>query len=178
VLTQLCKTLATQTSWCGSYPGLKANSVLVHRPEGGGSGTPMFLPDRRRASEVMCAYHARVRKLGQKIRKLDTGELHRLRIRVKKLRYATECFEGLWPSRRTKRYLSALKDLQEVLGELHDATVAEKLVAHLKMAGAGDARCATAHVDRWLLDCQRRSRKEVFELWDRFENRKLFGENT
>ena len=135
-------------------------------------------PAPRFASEVMRAYHERVRKLGQKIRKLDTGELHRLRIRVKKLRYATEFFGSIWPNRRTKRYLSALKDLQEGLGELHDATVAETLVARLRTAGAGDAKCATAPVDRWLLDCQRRSRKEVLDLWDRFANRKLFWEDT
>jgi inorganic triphosphatase YgiF len=135
-------------------------------------------PAPRFASEVMRAYHAKVRKLGKKIRKLDTVELHRLRIRVKKLRYATEFFGSIWPSRRTKRYLAVLKDLQQVLGALHDATVAEKLVAHLKTAGGGDAKFATAPVNHWLTNCQRRSRKEAIELWGRFANRKLFWENT
>ena len=126
----------------------------------------------------MRACHAKVRKLGKKIRKLDTVELHRLRIRVKKLRHATEFFGSIWPSRRTKRYLSALKDLQQVLGALHDATVAEKLVAHLKTAGGGDAKFATAPVHHWLINCQQRSRKEAIELWGRFAKRKLFWENT
>jgi triphosphatase len=135
-------------------------------------------PAPRFASEVMCAYHGKVRKLGQKIRKLDTEELHKLRIRVKKLRYATEFFGSIWPSRRTKRYLAALKDLQQALGALHDATVAEKLVGHLKTAGGGDAKVTTTPVNRWLIDCQRRSRKEAIELWGRFANRKLFWENT
>lgn len=132
----------------------------------------------RFASEVMNEYHEKARKLGKKIRKLDTAELHRLRIRVKKLRYVTEFFGNIWPSRRTKRYLSALKDLQQVLGAFHDATVAEKLVAHLKTAGGGDARLATAAVDHWLINCQQRSRKEAIELWGRFARRKLFWENT
>jgi nicotinate phosphoribosyltransferase len=49
-LVQFCETLTIQTSCCGSHPGLRANSVLVHRPHGSGSGNPMFLPDRRRDS--------------------------------------------------------------------------------------------------------------------------------
>jgi CHAD domain-containing protein len=106
-------------------------------------------------------------------------ELHRLRIRIKKLRYASEFFGGLWPSRRTNRYLSALKDLQQVLGALHDATVAEKLVSDLETAaGRANADFATAHVNRWLVDCQRRSRKDAIELWGRFVKRKLFWDNT
>ncbi len=40
-------------------------------------------PAPRFASEVMRAYHGKVQKLGKKIRKLDTAELHRLRIRIK-----------------------------------------------------------------------------------------------
>lgn len=135
-------------------------------------------PAPRFASEVMRAYHAKVRKLGKKIRKLDPVELHRLRIRVKKLRYATEFVGSLWPGRRTKRYLSALKDLQQVLGALHDATVAEKLVAHLKTARGVDAKLTTVPVNRWLSDCQRRSRKEAIELWGRFAKQKLFWKNA
>jgi len=132
----------------------------------------------RFASEVMRAYHDKVRKLGKEIRKLDIVELHRLRIRIKKLRYATEFFGSIWPSRRTKRYLSALKDLQQVLGALHDATVAEKLVGHLKTAGGADAKFATAPVNQWLINCQRRGRKEAIELWGRFAKQKLFWEST
>jgi inorganic triphosphatase YgiF len=135
-------------------------------------------PAPRFASEVMRAYHDKVRKLGKEIRKLDTVELHRLRIRIKKLRYATEFFGSIWPGRRTKRYLSALKDLQQVLGELHDATVAEKLVAHLTTAGGGGAKFATAPVNHWFISCRRRDRKEAIELWGRFAKQKLFWENT
>jgi inorganic triphosphatase YgiF len=135
-------------------------------------------PAPRFASEVMGTYHDKVRKLGKRIRKLDTVELHRLRIRIKKLRYASEFFGGLWPSRRTNRYLSALKDLQQVLGALHDVTVAQKLIANLKTSGKGDATSASAAVDHWLVNCRRRNRKEAIELWGRFAKRKMFWEDT
>jgi len=61
---------------------------------------------------------------------------------------------------------------------LHDATVAEKLVAHLKTAGGGDAKFATAPVNHWLINCQRRGREEAIELWGRFAKQKLFWEST
>ena len=135
-------------------------------------------PAPRFASEVMGTYHDKVRKLDEKIRKLDPMELHRLRIRVKKLRYATEFFGSLWRGRRLKRYLSALKDLQQVLGALHDVTVAQKLIANLKTSGGGDAKSATAPVEHWLVNCRRSSRKEAIELWGRFAKQKLFWKNT
>lgn len=99
-----------------------------------------------------------------------------MRIRIKKLRYASEFFGGLWPSRPTKRYLSALQEPQQVLGASHDATVAE--IANLKRSGGGDAKSATAPVDHWLVNCRRRSRKEAIELWGRFAKRKMFWEDT
>jgi CHAD domain-containing protein len=126
----------------------------------------------------MRAYHDKVRKLGRKTRKLDVAELHRLRIRIKKLRYAAEFFGSIWPSRRTKRYLSALKDLQQVLGAFHDATVAEGLVARLKTAAGPHAEPSTAWVNRWLIKCQRRDCKEAIELWGKFAKQKLFWEST
>jgi CHAD domain-containing protein len=143
--------------------------------------TPNVLagPAPRFASEVLRLYHAKVGKLGGKIRKLDTVELHRLRIQVKKLRYATEFFGSIWPGRRTEHYLSALKDLQQVLGAFHDAAVAEKLIAHLlDTAEAGGAKLATAPVNHWLVSCQRRNRKEAIELWAGFAKRKVFWEDT
>jgi inorganic triphosphatase YgiF len=130
------------------------------------------------AAEVMRVCHDRVRKLGRKIRKLDAAELHRLRIRVKKLRYATEFFGNLWPDSRTKRYLSALKGMQQVLGELHDATVAEGLIARLSMDKGADAKFASEPVNRWLIRNQRRGRKEVIQLWGNFAKQKLFWEGT
>jgi triphosphatase len=135
-------------------------------------------PAPRYASAVIGTYDDKVRKLGKRIRKLDTVELHRLRIRIKKLGYASEFFGGLWPSRRTNRYLSALKDLQQVLGALHDVTVAQKLIANLKTSGNGDTTSASAAVDHWLVNCRGRNRKEAIELWGRFAERKMFWEDT
>ena len=68
-------------------------------------------------------------KRGQQFEQLSAEERHRLRIALKKLRYATEFFEALYPKKHTKPYLAALKDLQDGLGHLNDVAVAQRLAA-------------------------------------------------
>ena len=57
-------------------------------------------------------------------------------IALKKLRYATEFFEALYPKSTPKPYLAALKDLQDGLGHLNDVAVAQRLIDSL--VGRGD----------------------------------------
>ena len=118
----------------------------------------------------MQIFHDKARKLGSKVRELDPQEIHRLRIRIKKLRYATDFFGGLWPNRRTERYLAALKGLQEALGEFHDTTVADELIAHFTVTEGADVKPSTAPINRWLTKYQRDLRKKVIEqqkpFWD------------
>jgi CHAD domain-containing protein len=68
-----------------------------------------------------------------------------VRIAAKKLRYATEFFAPLYPRKRTRAYRRALADLQQVLGEFNDASVAPRVVA----AVAGPAAPATAAMAAW-----------------------------
>ena len=167
---QYTDVLLRLASWVDGQFGSDARPTLVGKwkPDVLATPAPGF------AAEVMRAYHEKVRKLGKKIRKLDAAELHRLRIRIKKLRYATEFLGGLWPTARAKRYLSALKGLQQVLGELHDATVAEGLIARLSIDKGADDKFSRKPVNRWLIKCQRRARKRVIELWSKFERQKPF----
>jgi len=66
---------------------------------------------------------------------LEPQELHRLRIRIKKLRYNSEFLASLYDekdrSKQRDRFIAALKDLQECLGDLNDAWTAEELVKRL-----------------------------------------------
>ena len=61
---------------------------------------------------------------------LNDERRHRLRIRMKKLRYALEFTEALHrrKSRSRKRFTRKVKALQESLGELHDAVIAGSIV--------------------------------------------------
>jgi triphosphatase len=85
----------------------------------------------------------RMRKIAKRARKLvtmDPRSRHRLRIGVKKVRYAREFFESANPDRRgrtTPRKIDrALKNLQSALGSLNDMTVHAKLAHGLARVNA------------------------------------------
>jgi CHAD domain-containing protein len=71
----------------------------------------------------------KVLKQGRKIALLDAPKLHRLRIKVKKLRYAAEFFTACFgaPGGKQQKFLAALKDLQHHLGCLNDIVAAGRL---------------------------------------------------
>lgn len=67
-----------------------------------------------------------VRRRGRRFGQLDSAGRHKLRIRAKRLRYAVEFFDPLFPdaSKSRHKFLQALKDLQDCLGALNDLSVA------------------------------------------------------
>jgi triphosphatase len=85
-------------------------------------------------------------KLGREFAQLSAEERHRVRIALKKLRYATEFFQTLYPKKDAKPYLGALKHLQDRLGHLNDVAVAERLV---RMLVGEDDRSAHGAGLRW-----------------------------
>jgi CHAD domain-containing protein len=85
--------------------------------------------------------HARVLREGAAIDDASPdAALHDLRIRCKKLRYLLEFFADLYPARRMRRLVKALKALQEVLGTFQDASVQSSAILDFgrAMAAAGD----------------------------------------
>ncbi|MGA7986244.1 MAG: CHAD domain-containing protein, partial [Burkholderiales bacterium] len=67
----------------------------------------------------------------QRIDWADPAARHRLRILVKRLRYACEFFSATLPAKSTRRYLDRLEAVQDVLGELNDIAVAGRLLEAL-----------------------------------------------
>ena len=76
------------------------------------------------AAEQLLHRFKKVRRKGVKIAELSPDQLHRLRIQVKKLRYAVEFFFNLYSGKklekRRKKVLSSLMQLQTVLGRIND----------------------------------------------------------
>jgi inorganic triphosphatase YgiF len=83
--------------------------------------------------------HAAVLKRGRRFARLGAAKRHKVRIALKKLRYAAEFFRELYEGRRAKPYLSRLSHIQDSMGLANDLAVAERLVARLAEAPAGDA---------------------------------------
>jgi CHAD domain-containing protein len=73
----------------------------------------------------------RLLKRGRKLKDATSEQRHRMRIAAKRARYATEFFASLYPKRRVRRYVAALASLQDELGWMNDAAVAERLLGEL-----------------------------------------------
>jgi CHAD domain-containing protein len=88
--------------------------------------------------------HARMMRRGRRFASRSAPELHRLRIAVKKLRYAAQFFSTLYDARAQRELLDALARLQNVLGALNDSAVTAHLVAQARPRGDA-AELAEAH---------------------------------
>lgn len=81
------------------------------------------------AGDVLEKRYRRVRKRGRRLDERSRAELHRLRIAVKKFRYATDFFSGLHKGKRVREMLRRLARLQDILGAMNDAATAADLTA-------------------------------------------------
>jgi inorganic triphosphatase YgiF len=68
----------------------------------------------------------KARKRGRDLARRTAEERHRLRIELKKLRYASEFLGSLFPAEPVERTVARLSELQDTLGSLNDAATAER----------------------------------------------------
>ena len=82
------------------------------------------LPVEIFAAEQLSQRRKRIRRRGARMNSLSPQQLHRLRIQVKKARYATEFFSGLFrgkkSAKRCKEIRLSLMQLQNCLGRIND----------------------------------------------------------
>jgi triphosphatase len=90
------------------------------------------------AADQLTRRWRKVRKQGKNLAHLDVRSRHKLRIKTKKLRYAVDFFASLFQGKRAtkqrKKFLSALEELQDGLGDLNDIAVHEKRIATMAAA--------------------------------------------
>jgi CHAD domain-containing protein len=118
------------------------------------------------------------RRLAKAIRRLDPApedaELHAVRIRVKRVRYAAEALAPAF-GKRADRFARAAKTLQEVLGDHQDAVIS---AAWLTEHGGGADDAAVAFAAGRLAEHEardrRRSRKAWPRAWERLEGKTRF----
>ncbi|MES2715144.1 MAG: CYTH and CHAD domain-containing protein [Pseudomonadota bacterium] len=77
-----------------------------------------------------------VRRDARRFAALDDPARHRLRRRIKRLRYLVELSAGLWPGKPVRRLLRRLKAAQAPLGDFNDCLVAQ---AHCRALASQDA---------------------------------------
>lgn len=106
-------------------------------------------PALREAGLFEAAAASEYNRLRRSVKRLGADppseDLHRVRIRVKRARYAAEAIGG------ANRFVARAKDVQDVLGDHQDATVAEARIRELvgQLRGTGrTALCAGRLIER------------------------------
>ncbi len=109
---------------------------------------------------------------------LTAEERHSVRIRIKKLRYATEFFGALFPRRQVAPYLAAMKTLQDQLGLNNDVEVARSLLKKAPKRARGrerrDIAYAAGLVIGWHSHVSDHREQGALKAWDRFVGRHPF----
>jgi CHAD domain-containing protein len=111
-------------------------------------------PEARRLLRRLAA---RTFELGERIDQLSLPELHRLRIRTKRLRYATELLGPLFGGKAPARAARRLADLQDALGHLQDLATAEATIRALRERGGPAASPDTLRAEGFVLGYAARS---------------------
>jgi inorganic triphosphatase YgiF len=107
-------------------------------------------------------FERRTRKTRRKAKragKVDAHARHKLRIAIKKLRYALYFFETLYSrdgsAKALSRYKKHLKDLQDNLGVLNDIAVHQKLAAKLAAGSGGPKPELVSFAAGMIAGCER-----------------------
>jgi CHAD domain-containing protein len=119
---------------------------------------PPALRDGERLENAAAAEYNRLRKAVKRLGKNPKDEeLHKVRIRAKRARYAAEAL-GSEP-----RFVAGAKDVQDILGEHQDAAVAEERIREVVAQVRGTGR--TAFVAGRLIERQRARRAAARTSW-------------
>ncbi|TPJ37208.1 inorganic triphosphatase [Mesorhizobium sp. B2-8-3] len=124
------------------------------------------------ASGVFEKFWKKVAKGGKNLIDADDETRHKVRIAAKKLRYAAEFFEPLYnnkaEAKRHRRFIDAMKGLQDQLGNLNDIATAPDMLAALELSDVAGAQ------DLFSADDKSKLLKEAAEAHDAFVNTRRF----
>jgi CHAD domain-containing protein len=128
------------------------------------------------ARKVLDRRHAKVLQRGHKLKSLGEKRLHRLRIAIKKLRYAAAFLQPAFASARGKPYIQATVRLQGALGTLNDRAVANHVLADLATAAkpSEDVEEALKDLARQAKRGDKRRRRKLLRAWDGFRKAECF----
>ena len=112
------------------------------------------------------------RKLRKAARRVDASspddEVHALRIKGKRARYAAE-LAATAVGKRARKFVAEAKRFQDVVGEHQDAVVAEDHLRELQQRGGPEAAFVAGRLVERQVERRRRSRAELAEAWKRLE---------
>jgi len=125
-------------------------------------------------------YLVKARKRGRRLKTLEQRDCHRLRISLKKLRYAAEFYGPLFKKKRVKRYIGHVKELQEILGQLNDSGQVRAILSGLTGGDAmaprveADLFFASGLINGWHQARAARLGKSALKRWEKFRREEPF----
>jgi triphosphatase len=133
----------------------------------------------RTAQRILDRQVRRVKKRAHVAKSKEEGDVHRLRIALKKLRYTAEFFAPLYSRKKVTRYLQKLRGLQNHLGDLNDAANVRRVVSNLlreksKKDGEGNMRYAAGAMVGWYGAQVPSSIKQALKRYKKFKRVKMF----
>jgi triphosphatase len=137
-------------------------------------------PVKSVAARILDEYLIKARKRGRQIKELEQRDCHRLRISLKKLRYAAEFYGPLFKKKKVRSYTKSIKALQDLLGALNDAGQVRATLSQLTsgdMPGPhmqADLFFASGLVNGWHCARAMRLGKSAIKDWDKFRRAEPF----
>ena len=117
----------------------------------------------------------KLRRRGRLLAHLDDQQRHRLRIKAKKLRYSAEFFsETFGHAKRQRRFLNALAEFQDSLGQLHDTSVASQLALKIVQGRPIEAAYAAGVTIEHKRNSARKIERKALVDFDAFKNARRF----
>ena len=117
------------------------------------------------------AHQAKMRRRGRKLSRLKAADLHRLRIAVKKLRYAATFLGPIFEPSAAIAYIDATESLQNALGTLNDRTVGAKVLADIAEAARPSDRVQRPckRLTRRLKGGAKHDKRRLKQAWKAFK---------
>jgi CHAD domain-containing protein len=137
-----------------------------------GSRQPQVIPSDVSLHEIAAAEFRKLRKAVRALPEHSSDEeLHRVRIKVKRARYAAELAETTI-GRQASRFIQRSKDLQDILGMHQDAVVAEGRVrSYLDGSQSRVAAFAAGRMVERQHQRKLQARRQFAATWKRLEKR-------
>ncbi len=148
-----------------------------HEHASGDDSLHWLMPARDFAETELQRRHRKVKRLADRLTESDDAR-HRVRIELKKLRYAGEFFRDLYRGRGPKRFLRRIARVQSALGHMNDVATAERILAEL-LARLGPERTrehdvAAGFIEGWAARLAANALQETEDAWERLERARPF----
>lgn len=125
------------------------------------------------ADDILRRPYRKLIKAGKNLADQDLESRHVLRIRLKKLRYAVDFLRRVYPDKKTRPFMAALRELQDLFGRVNDLAQAERLTGQLTEAGNGGTvgsivHLAAGQVRGWHARALHEIEPVLIASWERF----------